>query len=311
MKLKGTDSQRTVVSTIDRALGFGDKDPFILFLTGTLVGRKCRLEEMVTSIGRSKQCRIVVADGRVSRTHSEILLDNKGALLRDAGSTNGTYVNGIRVLNHRLKDGDKIQLSSETLLQFVLKDQTEAKFHDQLYRMAIHDAMTGIFNRRHFDELLAHEFRQALADKTPLSLLLADIDRFKLVNDSHGHPVGDVVLCRVAQLLSSSVRSMDLVARYGGEEFVALLCGTDEEEAKRLAERLRQAVQDEVISHEDVKLSVTVSLGVASLWPDDPFDDPMALLQAADSCLYLSKQAGRNRVTCISEAEDTMLIIPD
>jgi diguanylate cyclase (GGDEF)-like protein/PAS domain S-box-containing protein len=180
----------------------------------------------------------------------------------------------------------------------LLEEQQEEilKAAIQLENLAVHDGLTGAKNRRAFDEHLEAEWQRARRYKTPLSLVLLDVDKFKLYNDSFGHPAGDAVLKKVAQVLSDSVRNIDFVARYGGEEFVLLLPNTDCAGAMVLAERLRERIEQ---VHWTLR-PVTASFGVATL--DERANAPAGLLQAADEALYASKEAGRNRVTHAQDA---------
>lgn len=168
----------------------------------------------------------------------------------------------------------------------------------QLEQLAILDGLTGIYNHRHFQEHLSKEWRRAQRNKQPVSLIMIDIDFFKNLNDSYGHPVGDECLKKLAQALKHSVnRPGDLVARYGGEEFVAILPEVGAEGAALIAERMRMAVEALKFPHRDSRVAahVTVSLGVASLIPARE-SSPDALIAAADKALYAAKEAGRNRV---------------
>lgn len=156
------------------------------------------------------------------------------------------------------------------------------------------DALTGLANRRAFDEAAEQEVQRALRYNTPLSLVLTDIDRFKAINDRFGHHVGDQVLQHFARILSDSVRNIDLVGRWGGEEFAILMPGTDLEEAARAAERMRLAVQDAVPPLDDRECLYTASFGVAAFRAETP--TIASLLGRADAALYRAKDLGRNRV---------------
>lgn len=163
--------------------------------------------------------------------------------------------------------------------------------NQKLESLAVHDGLTGAKNRRAFDERLELEFRRARRYGTPLSLILLDVDKFKHFNDNFGHPAGDEVLKRVAELLQGGVRQIDFMARYGGEEFVVLLPNTDAEGARILAERLRVAIGGATWKLREV----TASFGVAALTAE--MQEPTLLTSAADGALYQSKADGRNRVT--------------
>jgi diguanylate cyclase (GGDEF)-like protein len=154
------------------------------------------------------------------------------------------------------------------------------------------DALTGLPNRRSFDEELNRRFDQWRRHDVPVSLLLIDIDRFKQVNDQHGHPAGDAVLRWIARLIRDAFREMDVPARYGGEEFATILPGTQLSDAANVAERLRAAIAARVFQDGDLTLPVTVSIGVAT---STAGDDPAKLIERTDEALYAAKQNGRNR----------------
>ncbi len=169
---------------------------------------------------------------------------------------------------------------------------------DLLRNMAFVDGLTGVANRRRLDDTLDHEWRRCRRNRTPLALLMIDIDCFKQYNDSYGHQAGDNCLRAVAHAVRETLaRSHDQVARYGGEEFACLLPDTDLEGALETAERVRRAVCDLRVPHKDSPVAsvVTVSLGVAVTVPTAA-PGPEALLAAADARLYAAKQQGRNRV---------------
>ncbi|HYH37076.1 MAG TPA: PleD family two-component system response regulator [Azospirillum sp.] len=174
----------------------------------------------------------------------------------------------------------------------LLKRQT-----DLLRQLSFLDGLTGIPNRRRFDEVLALEWRRCSRSRLPLSVIMLDVDHFKAFNDRYGHQSGDDCLRAVSRLLSEHVmRPGDLVARFGGEEFVCLLPETDADGAARVAERLRAAVEAEAIPHaaSPVAGHVTISLGCAGTVP--PADrPPEELLDVADRALYEAKRGGRNR----------------
>jgi two-component system, cell cycle response regulator len=164
--------------------------------------------------------------------------------------------------------------------------------------LAEHDALTGLFNRRAFDDHLAKAIAREDRQGGRFALLLFDLDHFKKLNDTFGHPAGDAALSAAARLLDRLLRKGDLAARYGGEEFAAILPGSDEGGALKMAERVRQALEAERMLFEGARLSVTASFG-AAVWPTDGREAP-ALLGAADRALYAAKQAGRNRVVAAS-----------
>jgi diguanylate cyclase (GGDEF)-like protein len=167
----------------------------------------------------------------------------------------------------------------------------------QLEHLAREDTLTGLSNRRHFDERLQEEWQRALRYGHLLSVLMCDIDHFKKINDVYGHAYGDAVLKEVGQALLQGSRSSDVVARYGGEEFVVLLCEAGLEQAVVAAERLRAAVKALAFEHPSGSFRVSMSIGAASSVDGKP-DDPVKLLAEADEALYAAKGLGRDRIEC-------------
>jgi diguanylate cyclase (GGDEF)-like protein len=171
-------------------------------------------------------------------------------------------------------------------------DQREA--HERLRLASASDHLTGVANRRTFDAAAEVEIARWHRDPRPLSLILFDADRFKGVNDSHGHAAGDAVLRHLAARIASVFRPLDVVARIGGEEFAVLLPSTGLDDAIVAAERVRRAVEAEPVVVDGVPIPVTLSGGVAAMNADTP--DIAALLKRADQALYRAKDAGRNRI---------------
>lgn len=158
------------------------------------------------------------------------------------------------------------------------------------------DALTQLHNRRHFDEIFAAEFKRAFRDKTPLSILLVDIDHFKMINDTYGHPFGDVCLESAASFIRASIRRPpDFAARYGGEEFVVLLPNTEIAGALHIAATIRDKFNTSSVQEADLQIVITVSIGLAGVVPG-PSDSPASLLKTADLLLYQAKKKGRNRI---------------
>jgi len=174
-----------------------------------------------------------------------------------------------------------------------------AKFHAEIERMAITDGLTGLFNHRNFQERLTGEVNRMQRIPDPLSLLLIDIDFFKKINDTWGHPAGDEVLRGVAGVIRETIRSVDVAARYGGEEFAAILPGTGHEGAHKMAERLRHAIAGKAFVIDGKELTVTVSIGTATAPYDTGNRDE--LIEKTDQALYHAKRSGRNR--CVAWRE--------
>jgi diguanylate cyclase (GGDEF)-like protein len=184
-----------------------------------------------------------------------------------------------------------------TRSQFALREA-----NDRLRQLSFLDALTGLPNRRQFDQTLELEWNRALRNRRPLSLLLLDVDCFKALNDLRGHQAGDECLQKIAQALPASLRRAgELAARYGGEEFAAILPDVPLDDAASVAEAMREAVRALELPHEasTVQSFVTISVGVATVQPN-PANSPAQLLSAADQALYRAKRAGRNRVVTAS-----------
>jgi diguanylate cyclase (GGDEF)-like protein len=164
---------------------------------------------------------------------------------------------------------------------------------EEVKGLALRDGLTGLYNFRHFREMLAHQVEVSRRYGWPLSLLFLDIDNFKSINDTYGHPDGDLVLKALADFLQTHVRQADVLCRYGGEEFVALLPQTSASQALLLAERLRAGIAATPIALSRGEIFFTVSIGLSCLAPRQSGDD---LVKTADAALYQAKQTGKNRV---------------
>ena len=175
-----------------------------------------------------------------------------------------------------------------------------ARLHAEIERMATTDGLTGLFNHRHFQERLSAEFKRLERFSEPLSLLLMDIDYFKKVNDTYGHPAGDKILQGVANILKDTIRNIDIPARYGGEEFAAILLGTDSTGAKNMAERLRKAIKGTTFTVDSKNLQVTVSIGISTTAGNSYKKED--LIEKADQALYHAKKNGRNQCVLWSES---------
>jgi len=165
----------------------------------------------------------------------------------------------------------------------------------QLERLTRLDGLTGLYNRNTFVDLAQQELNRAQRNQTSTAILLLDLDYFKRVNDTWGHPAGDAVLRHVAALANATVRSTDLVGRLGGEEFIVLLPGTSVDAARRIAEKLRAALESHPVPWEKIQICTTASIGIAGTTAAEKrsFD---SLYTDADKALYMAKQRGRNRV---------------
>ncbi len=185
--------------------------------------------------------------------------------------------------------------SIESLLPSYAMALENLHIRETMHHLASTDGLTGLWNHRRMQEILRDEVRRSARYHHPLSVLMFDVDSFKSFNDTYGHPQGDRLLCKVAEVLENSIRNVDFVGRYGGEEFIIVLPETAKEDACMLAERIRYAIEVEaVVEIEQVYVSRTVSVGVAS-YPDDGLN-VQDLVKRADAALYTAKRTGKNRV---------------
>lgn len=200
----------------------------------------------------------------------------------------------------------KLNLSNEQLMLDLKesKEKAERFAHElrelnaQLEKMAFRDGLTNLYNHRYFQDILGKEIARGKRYNNPLCLLMLDIDFFKKVNDTYGHPAGDEVLINVAKAITNAIRPSDIVARYGGEEFAVILPETNQTGMKVFAERLRRCVAAVTTISKDYEIKVTISCGGVELLPEDKITQQV-LLDTADRGLYQSKEKGRNRVTIL------------
>lgn len=261
---------------------------------GELPGAIFPLRADDLSIGRDPEAAISLPDHNLSRQHARIMRRDCVYTIEDLGSTNGTFVDGSRVKRVKtLEDGCRIHLGSRTVLHFRLFDAVELEAACASYALTVRDPLTGVFNRRYLRERLHSEAAYSRRHATPLSVIMLDVDHFKRINDRHGHGVGDLALCSLANTLSELTRQEDVLARYGGEEFALVVRGVVRDEALALAERIRSRVAAQRVPVGGGTLSMTVSVGIAH--SDD--GDVQRLLESADRALYVAKDAGRNLVS--------------
>lgn len=197
-----------------------------------------------------------------------------------------------------------LKKASEALVEITLQTQQQVTVlkeqNDELRTRVVTDALTGLASRGRFDEFLAEKAHDAIRSKGCLALVMADIDKFKAINDRYGHQTGDVVLKTIGKILSSAARPLDLAARYGGEEMALVLPGTTRQIAATIAETIRRAIQVKKIAGPGMQITVTTSFGIAMIEPESPLREPVHLLKAADMALYAAKTSGRNCVRVFS-----------
>jgi two-component system, cell cycle response regulator len=269
--------------------------PVLLRMDGIQAGEVASLTILPCVIGRHPSAQLVIDDPSVSRRHARIFLQGGELWLQDLGSRNGTFVDGRLLESRQLRDGTLLQLGHHASFRYTVVSARQEKVLRELFESSTRDALTGLYNRRHFDERFKAELAYAKRHNVDLGLVMADIDYFKQVNDTYGHAAGDAVLKQVATSLSRQLRTEDLIARIGGEEFVVLLRGIGPHGTGCLAERLRVAVQTLTVAAEGMPFTVTISAGCSNL-SETPDGSSKGMLKIADERLYAAKHGGRNRV---------------
>jgi len=292
------DDERTAIVKLQDLRGERavPKDRHLLVrIQGEQVGQVVTLHGAQWRVGRARDADLWLGDSGVSRNHARIVWADGGYVVEDLGSANGTYVNGVKITSRPVVDGDVVQFGASAAFRYTLTDADQEAMLMQLYEASVTDSLTGAFNREHFDHRLEAEISFSRRHGAELSLLLLDIDHFKLVNDTFGHQAGDTVLVEMAAAVNGSLRTEDVFARYGGEEFAIILRGIDLASAYHVGERFRMLVESLRIEASGHPIPITVSVGVASLrcCPDDLAE---TLIATADRRLYAAKRTGRNRV---------------
>jgi len=276
----------------------GDREWALIRYVGQPIGEVIVLPAGGLSIGRSHENLLWLDHPEVSRNHARLDVSPGGSSVevRDLHSTNGLFVNGRKVDARTsalpLQPGDVLRIGEQA---FKLKrlDPMERRFHEEVVAQTTVDPLTGVNSRAALLRQLERYHELAKRHQRPLSVILADLDRFKQVNDTYGHAAGDQVLRVFGGLLVGRLRGSDHVGRLGGEEFLMVLPETAAAMAMSVAETVRHSLEDVWIEHQGHTFRVTCSLGVAELAPGD--GDGGAVLARADAALYAAKAGGRNR----------------
>lgn len=274
----------------------GSVKPQLVILAGPRVGEAFLLQGAM-KLGRSSEMDIQIDSDGISRHHCTFLALPDGVVrLRDNASTNGTLVNGERITEVDLDEGDKITVATGVVLKYSFHDNLDREFQQKMFEAALRDGLTGAYNKRYFAERLENEFSFHLRHRSPLSLLMLDLDHFKNLNDTWGHLAGDHVLRVLVERVNDTIRTEDVLCRYGGEEFAVICREVPVPSAHAMAERVRRTVAFHRFEWEGKRLPVTCSIGVAGV-PFAGLADALAMVDAADRALYKSKREGRNRVS--------------
>jgi two-component system cell cycle response regulator len=278
-----------------------EKRPYLLMVSGPQLGEIFALEsgrEIV--LGRDPACDIRLQDTGVSRRHASVLGGPEGTRLRDLGSTNGIFVEGLQVADCKLQDGQRILMGMHSALKYCLCDDLEIGYQRRLAEGALLDPETGLFNRRHFDDRLGAELATSQRYARPMSLLVVEIDGFKRLAETCGRATGDQILELVASLVKTAVRREDVLARMSAEAFGVVSRETPLSAGRALGERIRKAADQGTLPVQGQDLAVTVSVGVIgidTIGTYTPGRTELEVLALAGSALLRAQEAGGNRVT--------------
>jgi two-component system, cell cycle response regulator len=261
------------------------------------IGTHIMLDRPVT-LGRDPKAELTLQDEGISRRHCRIAFDKeKGAFfIDDLGSTNGTLLNGKRLqAMKKLEAGDRIFLGA-CVVKFTYSDALEVGYHAQMDVLVGTDDLTGLIAKRRFDAAFVRAVEEARRMRGPLAVLMLDLDGLKLINDTHGHPIGAHTIAEVGRIIGQVVarHNMGAACRFGGDEFAAFLPNVAKREGLKVGEAIRALVAGHRFEKDGVVVRPTISIGV-SAYPEDGATADL-LLRHADEALYRAKKTGRDRV---------------
>lgn len=276
--------------------------PCLILLMGPVqqVGKQWSIEQSGVVLGRSPETFIYIDDRSVSKKHAELTVDGKDVYITDLESTNGTEVSGTKLgsgKKKKLTNNDQIK-AGNVILKFLEQGNLESYTTRKTFDKTQIDPLTGIFNK---GALIAQGYeavKKAKLIDVPLGVIVFDLDNFKTINDTYGHPAGDYVLKELSDvILKKLIRSEDFFARFGGEEFCLILLGSPLKKSVEVAERIRTTIEGHSFVWKGTKLVVTISVGVANL--DASMETWEQVFEKADQAAYLSKKNGKNRISTI------------
>jgi len=280
----------------------GADKPHLVVLQGPGLGDFFEIDDDALVLGSDPfRADIVVRDVEVEPRHAEVYREpgSGGYAVRDVGAGKGIVINGEVLEGPRarrvLSDGDRIALG-DSVLEFSHRDPVKASFYDELHRLVNQDHLTGLLSKGRFDDEFEHRLEVTADEDRPLSVLMADIDSLKKVNDAHGHLLGEFVVGEVGRIIGGLHEEEGCSAtRFGGDEYQTILPGLTKREALEVAEEIRRRVQAHAFEQGGVTAETTLSIGVAA-YPEDGTTRE-DLTHAADEALYRAKRAGGNAVS--------------
>jgi two-component system, cell cycle response regulator len=271
------------------------RGPLLLVLYGDELGKRFFLAPGEHVFGRSLKSDHVIDNPSVSRSHFSVVVHEEESWLVDAGSMNGTFVNGVRIRDRiAMSAGDLVSLGN-VILKFMPYEESDRFYSHELFRMSTIDPLTDAYNKQYFLGILSKEVERSLRYQNPLTIIQLDIDRFRDVNEHFGEAAGDATLRGIGRIIVDAVRKQDVFARYNDDGFAILLPETNIDRAEQVGRRLLESISKHQFRHgTDSSFAVTVSMGVVSL--SDKIASVSALLRAVDEALYRARQAGGNQL---------------
>lgn len=281
--------------------------PVLRVIEGANKGEHYILSKDQSIIGRDRKCTFYFKDPKMSRKHAQFTVEKRSnerkeniVKIVDLESRNGVWVNEVKIATPvEILNGDTVKIGG-LLFGFYLKFVEEIDLENYLFKLATKDITTGLLTKSFFESSLEFEFRRCQRYKRPMTFVIMDLDHFKKVNDTYGHPIGDLVLKEVGGILTKQLRFEDTAIRYGGEEFAIILPETNSLDAIAVLERIRNNIQEHHFRNADnEKFHVTASFGLAEFSND--FPDTKSLVDSADKSLYQAKNTGRNKICQIKK----------
>lgn len=277
--------------------------PCLIVIAGPQMGRIYALPDGRTRIGRAADAEVGLRDGSISTYHATIeRTDQGGFRVVDHESKNGTFLRGERITEATLRPGERLQVGAATVLKLDYLSKIDGAFHARLHDTETRDALTGALNRRYFDQNFESTFDLTVRYADIMSLVLFDVDGMRRINEAHGYLIGDAVLHGAATRVARRLRDEDLFIRHDKDEFAIILRRTREEGALKVAEALRQLIEQRPLCCHGVEVAATLSLGVATLARPPRFASGAEMVAAATAALERAKQAGGNRAELASGA---------
>jgi diguanylate cyclase (GGDEF)-like protein len=289
------DEEKTILVSGEQKDGeeekVSSKAYLIVIKGGDVGGKKYTLSVGVNVVGRTNKADVHLDQASISRKHAEIIVDPscKKATIKDLESLNGTFYKDKRYKEVVIFDGEQIEFGDITC-KFV----TDVNAEGDLLKFASVDEMTSTYNKRYFNEIMGSEFKKSVKGGSDLCLIMFDIDKFKPINDTHGHSAGDYILKELCKVISKRVVKKMTFARVGGEEFSIIAPDIKLSEAVEIAEQMRKDIEGTLFTYNKSNIPVTLSFGVCER--TDEVKDIKDFISKTDSLLYLAKNTGRNKV---------------